>query len=63
MKRKRTRSEIIYEVALGGIASAMALLLVWLSVVVPYGTIALYDILFGIVPQKLKEYNYFLRVA
>lgn len=42
MKRKRTRSEIIYEVALGGIASAMALLLVWLSVVVPYGTIALY---------------------
>lgn len=40
--KKRTRSEIIYEVALGGIASAMALLLVWLSVVVPYGTIALY---------------------
>ena len=42
MKRKRTRSEIIYEVALGGISTAMALLLVWLSVVVPYGTIALY---------------------
>ena len=40
--KKRTRSEIIYEIALGGIASAMALLLVWLSVVVPYGTIALY---------------------
>lgn len=42
MKTKRTRSEIIYEVALGGISTAMALLLVWLSVVVPYGTIALY---------------------
>lgn len=42
MKRKRTRSEIIYEVALGGISSAMALLLVWLSVIVPYGTIGFY---------------------
>lgn len=40
--KKRTRSEIIYEVALGGISTAIALLLVWLSVVVPYGTIALY---------------------
>ncbi len=33
---------MIYEVALGGISAAMALLLVWLSVVVRYGTIGFY---------------------
>ncbi len=42
MKTKRSRSQIIYEVALGGISSAMALLLVWLSVIARYGTISLY---------------------
>ncbi len=42
MKRKRSRGQIIYEVALGGIAAAMALLFVWLSVVVRYGTISFY---------------------
>ena len=42
MKTKRSRSQIIYEVALGGISSAMALLLVWLSVIARYGTISFY---------------------
>lgn len=40
--KKKSRQEIIYEVALAGISAALALLLVWLSVVVRYGTIGFY---------------------
>ncbi len=40
--KKKSRQQIVYEVALSGISTALALLLVWLSVVVRYGTIGFY---------------------
>ena len=63
MKHKRTRSEIIYEVALGGISSAMALLFVWLSVVVPYGTIAFYVTACIALLAPLTQRYYFATVS
>ena len=57
MKRK-PRQQILYEIALGGISAAMALLLVWLSVVVRYGTIGFYvaACLALLVPLSQKYY-------
>lgn len=44
MSRKpaKIKKRLVYEVALGGIAAGMALLLVWLSVLIRYGTIGFY---------------------
>lgn len=41
-KRKSSRQEAIYQIALAGISAAVALLLVWLSVLVRFSTIAFY---------------------
>lgn len=42
MKRKISRQQAIYRVALAGICSAVALLMVWLGVVVRFSTIAFF---------------------
>ncbi len=42
MKRKMSRQDAIYRIALAGICAALSLLLVWLSVVIRYSTIAFY---------------------
>jgi hypothetical protein len=63
MKTKRTRSDVIYEVALGGISTAIVLLLVWLSVVVPYGTIALYVMVTIALIVPLSQRYYFATIS
>lgn len=58
MKRKITRQERIYRVALAGISAAVALLCVWLGVVIRYSTVAFF-IAAGIalmVPTSQKYY-------
>lgn len=42
MKRKKSRQETIYAVALAGISAAVALLMVWLGVVVRFSTVAFF---------------------
>ncbi len=40
--KKPNRQKIIYQIALSGISAGLALLLIWLSVIVRYGTIGFY---------------------
>lgn len=57
-KRKTTRQETIYAVALAGISAAVALLMVWLGVIVRFSTVAFF-IAAGIalmVPTSQKYY-------
>lgn len=61
--KKKNRQHFIYEVALGGISAAMALLLVWLSVVVRYGTIGFYVAACCALLVPLSQKYYFASIS
>ncbi len=58
-KRKISRQGAIYRVALAGICTALALLLVWLSVIARYGTLAFFSAaaLVIMIPINKKYYS------
>lgn len=58
-KKKLTRQDAIYQIALAGICSAVALLLVWLSVLVRFSTIAFY-VAAGLVLMVPLSQKYYL---
>lgn len=58
-KRKLSRQDAIYQIALAGICSAVALLLVWLSVLVRFSTIAFY-VAAGLVLMVPLSQKYYL---
>lgn len=63
MKRKGNRQQLIYQLALGGISSAIALLLVWLSVVVRYGTIGFFVAACVALLVPLSQRYYFATIS
>lgn len=63
MKGRGNRQQLIYQVALGGISSAIALLLVWLSVVVRYGTIGFFVAASVALLVPLSQRYYFATIS
>ncbi len=61
--KKPNRQKIIYQIALSGISAGMALLLIWLSVIVRYGTIGFYVAACLAILVPLTNRYYFASIA